>query len=307
MNPKTGQQTKADLDTLKGNYLYVRYADDFVILCNGTHAEAHHMKEEIGGILKEMGLTLSEEKTKVTHITEGFNFLGYQVIRKVSGKGKMVPQVLIPEKAIKRYRQKINTILAPNTTNESLKAKLIAVNALTRGWCQYYRCTSTTSRVFSPLDEVLFWKMAHWLGRKYDKDMPEVMQKWFYGTKRIKLVSPKEFKAKKLRNSTWHNPYTAKEEIIREKMFLYESIWSGREYRQGNMDLREEVLLRDGPICANCGNTFHPSEVQVDHKVLRKWFKNPKDADQLVNLQVLCTDCHRAKTKADLKVWSRMR
>jgi len=46
----------------KGNFLYVRYADDFVILCNGTHAEAQQMKEEIGGILKEMGLTLSEEK-----------------------------------------------------------------------------------------------------------------------------------------------------------------------------------------------------------------------------------------------------
>jgi len=291
----------------KGNFLYARYADDFVILCNGTHAEAHQMKEEIGGILKEMGLTLSEEKTKITHITEGFTFLGYQIIRKVSGKGKMVPQVLIPEKAIKRYSLKLNELLAPNTTNESIKAKLTAVNALTRGWCQYYSCTSTPSRVFSPLDNKLFWKMAHWLGKKYDLDMPAVMQRWFYGAKCIKLVSPKEFKAQRLRNSTWHNPYTAKEEIIREKMFLYERIWSGHEYRQGSMDLREEVLLRDGPICANCRGTFHPSEVQIDHKVLRKKFKNPKDADRLENLQVLCTECHRAKTKADLKVWSRMR
>ena len=58
-----------------GNYLYVRYADDFVVLCNGTKAEAHAMKEELKGILSTMGLTLSEEKTKVTHITEGFTFL----------------------------------------------------------------------------------------------------------------------------------------------------------------------------------------------------------------------------------------
>src|SRR6266446_6133368 len=98
----------------KGNYLYVRYADDFVILCNGTRAEAQQIKEEVGGILTEMGLTLSEEKTKITHITEGFIFLGYQIIRKVSGKGKMVPQVLIPAKAIQRYSQKVNEILAPN-------------------------------------------------------------------------------------------------------------------------------------------------------------------------------------------------
>jgi RNA-directed DNA polymerase len=291
----------------KGNYLYVRYADDFIILCNGTRAEAQHIKEEVGGILTDMGLTLSEEKTKITHITEGFIFLGYQIIRKVSGKGKMVPQVLIPEKAIQRYSQKVNEILAPNTTSESIKAKLIAMNRLTRGWCQYYCWTSTPSRVFSPLDNKLFWKMAHWLGRKYKKAMPDVMQKWFYGTKRIQLVSPKEFKAKRLRTTTWHNPYTAKEEITRERMLLYERIWSGHEHRPGSMDLREEILLRDGPICATCGNTFHPSEVQIDHKVLRKWFKNPKEADRLENLQVLCTECHRAKTKADLKVWSRMR
>jgi RNA-directed DNA polymerase len=66
-----------------GNALYVRYADDFVVLCNGTKAEAHAIKEELGGFLRTMGLTLSEDKTKVTHITEGFDFLGYRVIRSI--------------------------------------------------------------------------------------------------------------------------------------------------------------------------------------------------------------------------------
>ena len=53
----------------KGNCLYVRYADDFVVLRNGTKAEAHAIKEELKELLSTMGLTLSEEKTKVTHIT----------------------------------------------------------------------------------------------------------------------------------------------------------------------------------------------------------------------------------------------
>jgi len=82
----------------KGNYLYVRYADDFVVLCNGTKAEALAMKEELKELLSTLGLTLSEEKTKVTHITEGFTFLGYRVIRSIGTKGKMIPKVLIPEK-----------------------------------------------------------------------------------------------------------------------------------------------------------------------------------------------------------------
>ena len=57
----------------KSNYLYVRYADDFVVFCNGSKAEALAMKEELKELLNTMGLTLSEEKTKVTHITEGFD------------------------------------------------------------------------------------------------------------------------------------------------------------------------------------------------------------------------------------------
>ena len=74
----------------KGNLLYVRYADDFVVLCNGPKAEAHAIKEELKELLNTMGLTLSEEKTKITPITEGFKFLGYQVIRSMWQSGNMV-------------------------------------------------------------------------------------------------------------------------------------------------------------------------------------------------------------------------
>ena len=131
-----------------GNILYVRYADDFVVLCNGTKAEAHAIKQEIGELLRTMGLTLSEEKTKVTHITEGFDFLGYRIIRSIGTSGKMVPKVLVPEKAIKQFRLKVREILAPSTTKESIGYTIQRLNWLTRGWCEYYRCTSSPSWAF---------------------------------------------------------------------------------------------------------------------------------------------------------------
>jgi RNA-directed DNA polymerase len=68
LNLSEGQRQRRRKKGL-GNYLYVRYADDFVVLCNGTKAEALAMKEELRGLLSTMGLTLAEEKTKVTHIT----------------------------------------------------------------------------------------------------------------------------------------------------------------------------------------------------------------------------------------------
>lgn len=140
----------------KGNYLYVRYADDFVILCNGTKAEALGMKEEVKLLLNQIGLKLSEEKTKVTHITEGFDFLGYRIIREMGGNGKMVPKVLIPESAIKKFQHKTRSILAQSTVSESVNAKIQAQNRFTRGWCQYYRCTSSPSDIFGKLSDELF-------------------------------------------------------------------------------------------------------------------------------------------------------
>jgi len=296
----------------KGNYLYVRYADDFVVLCNGTKAEAHAIKEELRGLLNTMGLTLSEEKTKITHITEGFKFLGFWIERSIGETGKMVPKVFIPDSAIKKFREKMRETTAPNTNDDSVSAKLTALNSLIRGWCQYYRCTSSPSKVFHKLGNELFWEMVHWLGRKYKINMPAVMQRFkkdkTLRTKSTKLIMPDEYKAMKRMVKTWHNPYTEKEKIEREKFFFYENLWTGYEgNRQGWMDLREEVILLKGTTCYLCGTQLHPSEVEIDHVLPRAGFKEPKEADRMKHLQPICTSCHRAKTKTDLKVLSRVR
>lgn len=58
-------------------YRLVRYADDFVVLVSGTEAQAEGLREEVAAVLSTVGLCLSEEKTRVCHIDEGFDFLGY--------------------------------------------------------------------------------------------------------------------------------------------------------------------------------------------------------------------------------------
>jgi group II intron reverse transcriptase/maturase len=295
----------------QSNFLYVRYADDFVVLCNGTKEQAKTMKEELRMVLQNMGLKLSEEKTKITHITEGFTFLGYRIIREMGTKNKMATKVEIPEAAIKKFRHKVRGILSPRTSEESVSAKITALNQVTRGWCQYYRCTETPSKPFKKLKNEIYWDMVHWLGRKYKISTPKVMQRYKEGqtfkTKQTKLVMPSEYKAKKLLTKTWHNPYTAKEEIIREKLFSHESLWNGKEdNRQGWKDLREEVILTKGTTCYLCGTELHPSEVEIDHSIPRARFKNPTEADRMKHLHPICTSCHRAKTKQDRKVLSRM-
>jgi group II intron reverse transcriptase/maturase len=302
----------------KGNYLYVRYADDFIVLCNGTKTEAQAMKEELKTLLNTMGLTLSEEKTKVTHITEGFTFLGYRVVRSIGTKGKMIPKVLIPKEAIKQFRYKTREMLAPNTVGESLRAKIVALNRLTRGWCEYYRCTNSPSQVFGTLSNELFWLMAHWLGKKYKSTITGVAMRFMkentFVTGTTTLIWPGEHKARRFVAKTWHNPYTEAEEvreekdrIRRESLFSLDRLGAKLEGSQGWMDLREELILTKGTTCTSCGTNLHPSEVEMDHIIPRASFKDPTEADRMGNLQPLCTPCHRAKTKIDRKVLSRMR
>ena len=176
--------------------------------------------------------------------------------------------------------------------------------------------TSSPSWAFRQVEYELFWDFAHWLGRKYKSNMPAIMRRFrkdnTFGSKTRKLIMPTKYKAKRFVAKTWHNPYTEqdevkkeKERIKRESLFSYDNIHLG-ENRPGQGDLREEVLLRDGPLCARCKKEFNPWEVQVDH-IKPMQVQRPGDADRLENLQVLCTEHHRAKTKTDLKVLSRVR
>jgi RNA-directed DNA polymerase len=142
-----------------GNFTYVRYADDFVVLCNGGKRQAEEMREELYQFLKgNLRLELSKEKTKITHINDGFNFLGFRMQRG-HGVSGMTTKIVIPEEGMRKVRVKIRTALAPFTHQDSLKAKIIGLNRLLRGWCQYYQYTSKASTQFHQLEHELHWEM----------------------------------------------------------------------------------------------------------------------------------------------------
>ena len=120
--------------------------------------------------------------------------------------GKMVPKVLIPHKAIKQCQYKVRGMLGPRTTNESFSAKMLALNRLIRGWCAYYRSTSSPQWGFREVERKLIWDMAHWLGKKYKVKIPIVLRKYMkgtpktFGTKTTILVLPTTYKARVSKN-----------------------------------------------------------------------------------------------------------
>ena len=200
----------------QGNYVYLRYADDFAVLCNGTKAQAQALKEELTCFLKEtLKLELSWEKTKITHLNEGFEFLGFRIVRNPGHKG-MTTKVLIPQKAVKQVRAKIARTTAPTTHRDSVNTTILALNRLIGGWCRYYQYTSCASSIFSQVEYFTFWRMAHWLGRKYQRTMPIVLRRFNRGssfaTSEHRLVKATEFPTQIYRQRFLKpNPYTTQQ------------------------------------------------------------------------------------------------
>ena len=126
----------------KGNFLYARYADDFVVLCNGSRGDAEAMKQELSTFLRsDLKLTLSEEKTKVTHLNDGFEFLGFRIQRSRSARG-LKTKILIPRDAKEKLLLKLKHCTDASQHQDSVNSKIQAINRIVAGWCRYYQYTS---------------------------------------------------------------------------------------------------------------------------------------------------------------------
>jgi RNA-directed DNA polymerase len=290
-----------------GNFLYARYADDFVVLCNGNKGHVEAMKRELSDFLaSELELELSWNKTRVTHISDGIEFLGFDIDRNRTGSGKLAPRIRIPRSAAKRMTKKVQAMLK-GSTHESVNTKIRALNRVIRGWCQYYQHTSSPSGSFARIDHEVFWLMAHWLGKKFQLSMPKVMKRFHkgnqLGTRTTILLQASSFKAKRYKVSKISNPYLQDEPVLeREDVFNLEEAWHGQERRAGQADWKEEVYIRKGGKCRKCGKDVPWKESILDHIRPRFRFNQPEgEADRKSNLQLLCQTCNREKTKRDLQ------
>jgi RNA-directed DNA polymerase len=304
------EKTKRRQKQGMANFAYARYADDFVVLCNGTKEEVLKMRETINDFLfTSLRLTLSMEKTKVTHLNDGFDFLGFNLRRSMGQKG-MTTKVVISAKAMRRHRDIIRAATAPSTHQDSVAIKILALNRIIAGWCRYYQYTNKLGAQFSKLAHLTYWSCAHWLGRKYQLNMPNVLRQFCtkntLGTQEAKLIRHTNFKALRYTASPYKpNPYTTQSEIEREEL-LDVAPWLGTEQRPGTMDLRPIVFERDEGKCRLCHKLVTLATSQMDHVRPVRYFKRPVEANVLSNLWTLCIECHKKKTEYDRQMESRV-
>jgi len=163
----------------KPSVSYCRYADDFVLIVKGTKAHAEVIREHCRDFLEnELKLTLNMDKTHITHVNDGFTFLGHRLIRKRGSSGRMRPVTTIPEEKIKAFKHRLVTTLSGNH-NMAPEVMIDALNAQIIGWSSFYKFTDHTAKTFRNINSVVFWKLAHWLGRKYRSRIKILLRKWF--------------------------------------------------------------------------------------------------------------------------------
>ena len=182
----------------KGRKLYspmvnlVRYADDFII----TSAEKvleREIKPMLVEFLAERGLELSEEKTVITHIDDGFDFLGFN-IRKFKG-------VLLTQPSKKCVKKFLDGIRYTIDSNKSCRQETLIrlLNPKITGWANYYRC-GASSKTFQRVDDQIFRKLWQWAKRRH----PKKGKRWiankyfhFYKTRRWRFLVESEKNGRK--------------------------------------------------------------------------------------------------------------
>jgi len=139
---------------------FMRYADDFIATGATKELLEQKAKPALTDFLTPRGLELSEQKTVITHIQKGFDFLGHTV-RKFGDKLLMTPA----KSSVKALHEKLRLCIH-SARGSPQEALLLKLNPLIRGWANYYR-HGASKRTFDRLDHHVFRQLWRWAKRRH--------------------------------------------------------------------------------------------------------------------------------------------
>ena len=285
----------------------VRYADDFVITGISKEVLEDEVKPWVVEFLAIRGLQLSEEKTRIVHIDEGFDFLGWN-FRKYGGKLLIKPS----KKNAKAFYSKVKEVVERHktVTQEELIRML---NPKLRGWANYHRPV-VAKEAFSRMEHLIFWKLWRWAKRRHPRKKvnwirkkyfpPNDRRKWVFQTtvtkddgtrKRLELYdlpATKIERHKKIRGD--YNPFDPAYELYGEKLRLERMVKNMRHRLQWMALYRSQRGL-----CALCGGRITRETGWHDHHLI---YKVAGGSDSLKNRVLLHPVCHTRTHQLGLKV-----
>ena len=158
--PRKGQENLVNL---------VRYADDFIITGRSKEFLESEVLPLVENFLQPRGLELSKEKTHITSIEKGFEFLGHRVRMVWDNRYGFSPRVEIPKKKVLDIRYRIKQWTTRKNATWPLAKLLRKLNPILRGWSNFYRFCSGAKTIFSSLDWYVGDRLWRWMQKKYPK------------------------------------------------------------------------------------------------------------------------------------------
>jgi RNA-directed DNA polymerase len=292
---------------------FVRYADDFIITGGSKEILENEIKPAVIEFFKSRGLSLSEEKTKISHITEGYDFLG-QNVRRYDGKLLIKPST----KSIKNIKTKIREIISNNkqATTENL---IRLLNPVIRGWANYHKHV-VSSVIFNSLDKFIWEQLWQWSKRRHPKKSSSwVKNKYFlthgtrswvfsaetlemdqYGTRKVmRLISASEIKIQRhVKIKADANPHDPK----------WEGYFDDRlnKLMQKSLKGRKKLTLiwkNQNGMCPDCNL---PITQEAGWDIHHKIRKTDGGSDNASNLIMIHINCHRKTHSQDNRLTNRL-
>lgn len=275
----------------------VKYADDFVVVCK-TKEEAINMYEKLKPYLDKRGLTLADDKTKVTHISEGFDFLGFNLRQYKSNKGM---QLLIkPSKtSVKKARETIKNVFI-QLRGKPVGELIIKLNPIIRGIGNYW--SSQVAKItFGSLDRYIWIKV-----RKHLKILhPNKPFKWIYkkyfkadytGVSKDKwiLTDPHDNKTQLFKMS-WipivrHTVVKHRNSPDDSSLKEYFEVRDNKDFRRNNVLSRRKIAKRSNYKCRVCKQSLVGEEPLKINQIVPCKLGGYERYD---NLELLHQSCHR--------------
>jgi RNA-directed DNA polymerase len=293
--------------TIRGERAVVRYADDFVVFCESKE-DAEAARQTLAKWLAERGLALSEEKTRIVHLTEGFDFLGFNIrhYRKPRSTRTGYKLLIKPSKqSVQDVRNKLREKWH-RVRGQNAQTVVGQLNPIIRGWANYFR-TQVASETFRKLDhfmfkrEVRYAKHTHpdkswqWITQKYwGRLNPRRRDYWVFGDKQTGSYLLRFGWFPIERHVLVKGASSPDDPRLRE-------YWLNREkVKAGQLSAKlKGIAHRQDSVCPLCGATlFNGEEIQQHHKKPRS--RGGKDeASNLVLVHLYCQQqIHSGKTVA---------
>jgi hypothetical protein len=285
---------------------YTRYADDFVvILCSASKAEANQMKTAIATWMQaNLGLSLNQDKTHVTHWQDKVRFLGYELEGRTNPNGTGWLHLGIPKEAVRNIVAKTQQATRFPQAPEYDVFK--NVNAIARGWTNYYRYAHNSSVVGGKLSMVIYWRTAHYLGKRHRRSIAKTMKTHYArdpktGCLGLYIHRPDRPQTPQNRYFIWHKMpprlwlAASPAYQVQDKQPYLDTDWAAGRSHHKKLETRARAGLR----CERCGingvtlYVHHPNRL-AKRKRDKKGMANVAQSGLEQETVLLCWDCHLA-------------